>query len=213
VGRLEELRSFEKITAPFSGVITARNTDIGALIDSGSAGGTRTELFHIAQADKLRVYVNVPEAYSQEMKPGIVAQLTLNEFAGRSFDAKLVRTAQAFDNATRTLLVEFEVNNPKGELLSGSYAQIHLKLAGAASAFLLPVNTLIFRSEGLRVAALSDGQHVEMKPITIGRDYGSQVEVVAGLKGNEAIVVNPPDSLVAGQAVRVAQPQAEGQKR
>jgi RND family efflux transporter MFP subunit len=206
------LRSFEKITAPFSGVITARNTDVGALIDSGSAGGTRTELFHIAQADKLRVYANVPEAYSQATKPGMIAELTLTEFPGRKFDAKLVRTANAFDNATRTLLVEFEVNNPKGELLSGSYSQIHLKLAGPASAFLLPVNTLIFRTEGLQVAALSDGQHVEMKPITIGRDYGSQVEVVAGLQGNESVIVNPPDSLVAGQAVRVAQPPAEGEK-
>jgi RND family efflux transporter MFP subunit len=213
VGRLEELQSFEKITAPFSGVITARNTDVGALIESGSAGGTRTELFHIAQADKLRVYANVPEAYSQATKPGLIAELTLAEFPGRSFPAKLVRTAHAFDNATRTLLVEFEVNNPKGELLSGSYAQIHLKLPGAASGFLLPVNTLIFRSEGLRVAALEDGQHVVMKPITIGRDYGAQVEVVAGLEGKESIIVNPPDSLVAGQTVRVAQPQPEGQKR
>ena len=146
VKRLEELQSFEKIYAPFDGVITARNTDIGALIDSGSSGGTRTELFHIAQPDKLRVYVNVPEVYSQAAKPGLTAELALSEFPGRLFPGTLVRTAEAIDQSTRTLLVEIRVNNPTGTLLSGAYAEVHLKLPTATSAFILPVNALLFPS-------------------------------------------------------------------
>lgn len=207
VKRLEELQSFEKIYAPFEGVITARNTDIGALIDSGSSGGTRTELFHIAQPDKLRVYVNVPEAYSQAAKPGLTAQLSLSEFPGRLFPGTLIRTANAIDQSTRTLLVEIRVNNPTGTLFSGAYAEVHLKLPNATTAFILPVNALLFRAEGLRVVAVNDN-HTELKPITLGHDFGSEVEVVAGLTGNESIVVNPPDSIVAGEEVRVAQPAA-----
>jgi RND family efflux transporter MFP subunit len=206
VRRLEELQAFEKIYAPFNGVITARNTDIGALIDSGSSGGARTELFHIAQPDKLRVYVNVPEAYSQAAKPGLTADLALSEFPGRRFQGTLVRTAEAIDQSTRTLLVEIRVNNPTGTLLSGAYAEVHLKLPTATSAFILPVNTLLFRSEGLRVAAITDGRHAELKSITLGHDFGSEVEVVAGLTGDESIVINPPDSIVAGEEVRIAQP-------
>jgi len=206
VKRLEQLQSFEKIYAPFTGVITARNTDIGALIDSGSSGGTRTELFHIAQPDRLRVYVNVPQVYSQAAKPGLTADLVLSEFPGRRFPGTLVRTANAIDQTMRTLLVEIAVNNPTGTLLSGAYAEVHLKLPGAASTFTLPVTTLLFRSEGLRVATVVDGQHAELKPITVGRDYGSEIEVVAGLTGDEAIIANPPDSIVSGEEVRVAGP-------
>jgi RND family efflux transporter MFP subunit len=210
VRRLEELQAFEKIYAPFDGVITARNTDIGALIDSGSSGGSRTELFHIAQPDKLRVYVNVPEAYSQAAKPGLTANLVLSEFPGRLFQGTLVRTAEAIDQSTRTLLVEIRVNNPTNTLLSGAYAEVHLKLPTATSALILPVNTLLFRSEGLRVAAITDGKHAELKPITLGHDFGSEVEVVAGLAGDESIVVNPPDSIVSAEEVRIAQPAASG---
>jgi len=213
VKRLEELQSFEKIYAPFDGVITARNTDIGALIDSGSSGGTRTELFHIAQPDKLRVYVSVPQVYSQAMKPGLSADLVLSEFPGRVFPGTLVRTAQAIDQSTRTLLVEIRVNNPTGTLFSGAYAEVHLKLATATSAFILPVNTLLFRSEGLRVAAVTDGKHAELKPITLGHDFGSEVEVVAGLTGDESIIANPPDSLVSGEEVRIAKPAATGESQ
>ncbi len=205
VKRLEELKSFQKIYAPFSGVITARNTDIGALIDSGSSGGVRTELFHIVQPDKLRVYVSVPQIYSQAAKPGLTAELTLSEFPGRPFVGKLVRTANAIDPTSRTLLVEIAVNNPIGQLFTGSYAEVHLKLPTAASAFILPVNTLLFRSEGLRIAAVGDGQHVELRPITLGHDFGSEVEVIAGLNGGENVIVNPPDSLVTGETVRIAQ--------
>ncbi len=213
VKRLEELQSFEKIYAPFNGVITARNTDIGALIDSGSSGGARTELFHIAQPDKLRVYVNVPQVYSQAAKPGLTANLVLSEFPGRVFAGTLVRTAEAIDQSTRTLLVEIRVDNPTGTLFSGAYAEVHLKLPNATSAFILPVNTLLFRSEGLRVAAITDGQHAELKPITLGHDFGSEVEVVAGLTGNESIIVNPPDSLVSGEEVRIAKPAASGESQ
>jgi len=208
VKRLEELQSFEKIYAPFDGVITARNTDIGALIDSGSSGGARTELFHIAQPDKLRVYVNVPEIYSQAAKPGLTAELALSEFPGRLFPGTLVRTAEAIDQSTRTLLVEIRVFNPTGTLLSGAYAEVHLKLPTATSAFIIPVNALLFRSEGLRVAAVTDGHHADLKQITLGHDFGSEVEVIAGLTGNESIIVNPPDSIVAGEEVRIAQPAA-----
>ena len=210
VKRLEELQSFQKIYAPFTGVITTRNTDIGALIDSGASGGTRTELFHIVQPDKLRAYVNVPEAYSQACKPGLTADLTLAEFPGRRFPGKLVRTASAIDTNTRTLLVEIDVDNPTGTLLSGAYAEVHLKLPGANSSLILPVNALLFRSEGLRVATVPDGQHAELKPVTLGHDFGSEVEVVAGLNGDETVIVNPPDSLISGQAVRIVQTPSSG---
>jgi RND family efflux transporter MFP subunit len=205
VRRLEELQSFQRIYAPFAGVITARNTDVGALINSGSTGGNGNELFHIAQPDKLRVYVSVPQVYSQAAKPGITADLTLAEFPGRRFEGKLVRTANAIDPTSRTLLVEIAVNNPTGQLFTGSYAEVHFKLPTPASSLILPVNALLFRSEGLRVAVVGQGQKVELKQITIGHDFGSEVEVVAGLDGNESVIVNPPDSVVDGEAVRIAQ--------
>jgi len=205
VSRLEQVQSFEKIYAPFDGVITARNTDIGALIDSGSSGGQRTELFHISQPSKLRVYVTVPQAYSQAAKPGLTADLTLSEFPGRRFPGKLVRTANAIDQATRTLLVEILVDNPTGTLFTGAYAEVHLKLPTAVSSLLVPANSLIFRSEGLQVATVRDEHHAELKRITVGHDFGTEVEVVGGLTGNEAVIVNPPDSLVSGQTVRISQ--------
>jgi len=207
VKRLEELQAFEKIYAPFNGVISARNTDIGALIDSGSSGGSRTELFHIVQPDKLRVYVSVPQVYSQAAKPGQEADLVLPEFPGRVFPGTLVRTAQAIDQNTRTLLVEIRVDNPTGTLFSGAYAEVHLKLPNATSAFILPVNTLLFRAEGLRVAAVNNG-HAELRPVTLGHDFGSEVEVLAGLNGDDTIIANPPDSLVSGEEVRIAKPAA-----
>jgi RND family efflux transporter MFP subunit len=205
VKRLEELQSFQRIYAPFTGVITARNTDIGALINSGSTSGTGNELFHIAQPDKLRVYVSVPQVYSQAAKPGLNADLTLAEFPGRRFQGKLVRTANAIDPTSRTLLVEIAVDNPTGQLFTGSYAEVHFKLPTPASSLILPVNTLLFRSEGLRVATVGPDQHVALKAITIGHDFGSEVEVVAGLDGNENVILNPPDSVVEGETVRISQ--------
>ena len=205
VKRLEDLQSFEKIYAPFDGVITARNTDIGALIDSGS-GSLAKELFHIAAIRTLRVYVNVPQIYSRSAVPGVQADLTLAEFPGRRFQGRLVRTADAIDQASRTLLTEIDVDNAAGELLPGAYAEVHFKLASGASTFTLPVNTLLFRSEGLQVGVLRDGRAV-LVPIVLGRDFGTEVEVVSGLDGSEWVITNPPDSLVSGGEVRIA-PQA-----
>ena len=201
VKRLEQLKGFGKITAPFGGVVTARNTDVGALIDSGS---NAKELFHVAAVHRLRVYVNVPQVYSRAARPGIKADLTLTEFPGRSFTGTLARTAQSIDIASRTLLTEIEVENPKGELLPGSYAEVHLKLASEASTFKLPVNAVIFRTEGVRVAVVGPDGKVALLPVTLGRDYGNSLEVVSGLAGTERIIINASDSIEAGQAVNVA---------
>ena len=198
------LVSFEKVYAPFDGVITARNTDIGDLINSGSSTAAKTDLFHIAQPGKLRVYVNVPEEYSQGIKTGTTADLSLAEFPGRKFQGKLVRTAEAINMTTRTLLVEIDVDNPSGTLLTGSYAEVHLAVPTQASTFLIPVNTLLFRTEGLRVGILKDGK-VALTAVTPGHDFGNQIEIVAGLKQDDQIIVNPPDSVVSGQQVQIVQ--------
>ena len=204
VKQLQALQSFEKIYAPFDGIITARNTDIGDLINSGSSTTARTDLFHISQPDKLRVYVNVPEEYSQGIKVGMTADLSLAEFPGRTFQGKLVRTAEAINMTTRTLLIEIEVDNPTGTLLTGSYAEVHLKVATHASTLLLPVNTLLFRSEGLRAGVVKDGK-VVLTAVTPGRDFGNQIEIVSGLKPDDQVIINPPDSLVSGQQVQIVQ--------
>ena len=203
VRRLEEMLSFQKIYAPFDGIITARNTDIGALIDSGSSGGASRELFHIAAVDKLRVYVNVPQVYSPQIKEGLHADLTLTEYPGRRFDGTLVRNSGAIDNATRTLLTEIDVNNSRGELKPGSYVEVHLKLPSSVTTFTVPVNTLIFKSAGMQVATLKDGKTINLISIVPGRDSGTEIEVVSGLKGDEAVVVNPPESLTDGETVRL----------
>ncbi len=201
VKRLEQMHAFGKITSPFDGVVTARNTDVGALIDSGS---NAKELFHVASVRRLRVFVNVPELYSRAAHPGMLADLTLDEFPGRRFAATLARTAESIDVASRSLLTEFDVDNPKGELLPGSYAQVHLKLATETSTFKLPVNALIFRTEGLQVATVIGGTRVALTPVTLGRDFGTSVEVITGLAGNEQVIVNPPDSIQTGQTIRIA---------
>ncbi len=204
VDQYTALVSFEKIYAPFDGIVTARNTDIGDLINSGSGGGAKTDLFHIAQPGKLRVYVNVPEEYSQGIKVGMTADLNLAEFPGRKFRGKLVRTADAITVTTRTLLVEIDVDNPTGTLLTGSYAEVHLAVPTQASTFLLPVNTLLFRSEGLRVGVVKDGK-VALTAVTPGHDFGNQIEIVSGLKPNDQVIINPPDSLITGQQVNIVQ--------
>jgi RND family efflux transporter MFP subunit len=204
VEQYSALVSFEKIYAPFDGVITARNTDIGDLINSGSNSNAKTDLFHIAQPGRLRVYVNVPEEYSQGIKSGMTADLSLAEFPGRKFQGKMVRTAEAINMTTRTLLIEIDVDNPTGTLLSGSYAEVHLAVPTQASTFLLPVNALIFRSEGLRVATVKNGK-VVLSAVTPGHDFGAQIEIVAGLKPDDQVIVNPPDSIVSGQEVQIVQ--------
>jgi len=204
VEQYSALVSFEKVYAPFDGVITARNTDIGDLINSGSGGGVKTDLFHVAQPGTLRVYVNVPEEYSQGIKTGMTADLSLAEFPGRTFQGKLVRTADAINLTTRTLLIEVDVANPAGTLLTGSYAEVHLAVPTHVTTFLLPVNTLLFRSEGLRVGIVKDGK-VVLTPVTPGHDFGDQIEIVSGLKANDQVIINPPDSIISGQGVQIVQ--------
>src|SRR5271169_78251 len=204
VQQYSALVSFEKVYAPFDGVITARNTDIGDLINSGSSSAAKTDLFHIAQPGKLRVYVNVPEEYSRGIKVGMTADLSLAEFPDRKFQGKLVRTADDINLTTRTLLVEIDVNNPTGTLLTGSYAEVHLAVPTQASTFLIPVNTLLFRTEGLRVGIVKDGK-VVLTSVTPGHDFGNQIEIVSGLKSDDQIIINPPDSIVHGQEIQIVQ--------
>jgi RND family efflux transporter MFP subunit len=204
VDQYAALVSFEKIYAPFDGVITARNTDIGDLINSGSNANAKTDLFHIAQPGTLRVYVNVPEEYSRGIKVGMTADLALAEFPGRTFQGKLVRTADAINMTTRTLLIEIDVANPTSTLLTGSYAEVHLKVTTQSSTFIIPVNTLIFRSEGLRVGIVKDGK-VTLTAVTPGHDFGNQIEIVSGLKPDDQVIINPPDSIITGQQVQIVQ--------
>jgi RND family efflux transporter MFP subunit len=208
VRQLEAVKSFEKVYAPYDGVITSRNTDIGDLINSGNTGPT-TQLFQVAQPERLRVYVNVPEAYAKQVKPGLGADLELAESPGRYFHGKLVRTAEAIDYSTRTLLVEIEADNRTGEIFNGAYAQVHFKLPTGSSAFIIPVNCLLFRAQGLQVAVVNNGC-VELRTIKPGHDFGDSIEIVSGLDEAEEVVINPPDSIVAGQAVRVGQPTVIG---
>jgi RND family efflux transporter MFP subunit len=204
VQQYSALVSFEKVYAPFDGVVTARNTDIGDLINSGSNTAAKTDLFHIAQPGKLRVYVNVPEEYSRGVKVGMTADLSLAEFPDRKFQGKLVRTADDINLTTRTLLVEIDVDNPTGTLLTGSYAEVHLAVPTQASTFLLPVNTLLFRTEGLRVGVVKDGK-VALTAVSPGHDFGDQIEIVSGLKSDDHVIINPPDSIVSGQEVQIVQ--------
>ena len=213
VQRYAALVSFEKVYAPFDGIITARNTDIGDLINSGSNTAARTELFHISQTDVFRVYVNVPEEYSQSIKPGETSSdIALAEFPGRRFPGKLVRTADAINMTTRTLLVEVDVLNPQGPLLSGSYAEVHLKIPGQNTTYLLPVNTLIFRTDSLQVGVVKDGK-ITITDVIPGHDFGAEIEIVSGLKADDQVVVNPPDSLITGQTVQIVQATLPGDSK
>jgi RND family efflux transporter MFP subunit len=202
VRRLEQLQGFEKVEAPFDGVITARNVDIGVLINAG-ANAAAQELFHMAAIHRLRVFVAVPEVYSRAARPGSSATLTLEEFPGRSFHGTLVRTANAIDLASRTLLVEVDVDNAGGELLPGSYVFVHLALPKQIASATVPANTLLFRAEGLQVAVVRNGQ-AQLVPVTIGRDYGERVEILSGLQPTDQVIVGPSDSLTSGTRVRIA---------
>jgi RND family efflux transporter MFP subunit len=204
VGRLEELQGYESVYAPFDGVITARNTDIGNLINAG-AGTPTTELFHMTATKTLRIYVAVPETYFPAMHVGATPTVTLEEYPGEVFHGTLVRTNNAINPASRTLLVEVDVDNADGKLLPGAYVFVHLTLPGQTQALTIPSNALLFRSEGLRVAVVRDGK-AELMPIKIGRDYGDRVEVLSGLKATDQVIVNPSDSLIGGTAVRLSKP-------
>jgi RND family efflux transporter MFP subunit len=202
VRRLEETQSFEKVYAPFDGIITARNTDVGALINAGAATIPGRELFHLAAIDTLRVYVSVPEVYSHAAVPGAIATLTLDEFPGHIFRGTLTRHANAIDPISRTLLVEVDVENPAGQLLPGAYISVHLKLPQQIRSVTVPANTLLFRAEGLRAGVVKNN-HVALIPVKIGRDYGDTVEVLSGLQPADQIIVDPSDSLINGAQVQV----------
>ena len=204
VDRLRQLVAFEKVYAPFDGVVTARNTDIGQLIDSGAAGGPPRSLFQMAAINRLRVFISVPQIYSQAATPGLTADLMFAEFPGRRFQGKLVRTSRAIDPVSRTLNVEVDVDNAKGELFPGAYAEVHLKLKdGLRSTLVVPVSALLFRREGLRVAVAKSDNTAELLPITLGRDFGDVAEVTTGLTGEERVITNPPDSIIDGERLNV----------
>jgi RND family efflux transporter MFP subunit len=202
VHRLSELESFKHIYAPFSGVITRRNVDIGTLINAGNGGSTQL-LFTLAQTDPIRVYVSVPESAAPSIQPGLPAHLELTQFPGRKFQGKVVRTAEAIDPTSRTLLTEVDVPNKTGELLPGGYAQVHLDVKVTGARLQVPVNALLFRSEGLRAVVVGADHKLHLQPLTIGRDYGVALEVLQGLQPSDWIVVNPADSLEEGQQVNV----------
>jgi len=214
VHRLEELQSFERIEAPFDGVITARNIDVGQLITS--TGSTVTagsgvvssskEIFDISAVRTLRVYVNVPQVYSPDAKNGVIATLTLPQYPGRKFEGKLVRSSDAVDPTTRTLLAEVDVDNRDGQLLPGSYTEVHLHTVTPAPALIVPVSALILETDGLRVATVDAQNNAHLIPVTSGRDLGATVEILSGLVANQRVITNPPDSLIEGEKVRVVDP-------
>jgi RND family efflux transporter MFP subunit len=206
VARLEQLQSFEKVVAPFDGVVTARNIDVGTLV---AAGGGPRELFHLTSTRNLRIYVSVPETFARLARVEAPVSVTFDAFPGEKFPGKVVRNANAIDSASRTLNVEVDLDNEKGDILPGAYGFVHFSLAGANRSLIIPANTLLFRSEGLRVAVLRDGK-AELTPITIGRDYGDKVEVLSGLKAEDQVVLDPSDSLISGTPVHVAEQKKGG---
>ena len=202
VARLRELESFKRVVAPFSGVITARNTDIGALINAGQSAGT--ELFRIADTHKLRIYVQVPESYAAATRPGLDAELRFSEQPNKTFTAKTVRTSNALDPTLRTLQVELELDNANREVFPGAYAEVHFKLPASAQSLRLPANTVLFRAAGLQVATIDGQKHVKLKSIVQGRDFGSTIEILSGLEPDEVVILNPSDSLTDGVLVRIS---------
>ena len=221
VRRLEELQSFERIEAPFDGVITARNLDIGQLITTagstvtpgaGTVSGTK-EVFDISAIRTLRVFINVPQVYAPDAKNGVTATLTVPQYPGRSFHGKLVRSSDAMDPATRTLLAEVDVENRSGELLPGSYTEVHLSVSSAVPALIVPVSALILEPDGLHVGVVDSTNHAHIVRVTPGRDSGATMEILGGLEAGQPVIVNPPDSLTDGELVRVVTPESDHQGR
>jgi RND family efflux transporter MFP subunit len=217
VHRLEELQSFERIVAPFDGVITARNLDIGQLVTpagstttpgSGTISGSK-EIFDLSAIGTLRVFINVPQIYAPDAKNGVTATLTLPQYPGRIFHGRLVRSSGAVDPATRTLLAEVDVDNRSGELLPGSYAEVHLNVSTNVPALIVPVSALILEPDGLHVATVDATNHAHIVLVTEGRDSGSTMEILSGLAPGQSVIANPPDSLTDGELVRVVSPDAE----
>src|SRR5580658_3317837 len=203
VRRLEQLEGFKDVYAPFTGVLTRRNVDPGALINAGS-GTVGTELFRMARVDPLRVYTSVPQAYAPFIKIGAKTAVTLQEFPGQKFVATVARTAESIDPATRTLLTEVDVPNKDGRLLPGSFGEVHFAVGNNVNKVTVPVNTMLFRADGPEVAVIGPGGKVQLRRINIGRDYGTSLEILGGVASTDQIVVNPPDSLEDGQPVNVA---------
>jgi len=206
------MESFKHVYAPFSGVLTKRNIDVGALINAGNMGSDK-ELFDVAQVDPLRVYFSVPQTYSPFIHIGMKAFLEQREYADQRFEGKVVRTSEVIDPSTRTLLTEIDVPNPEGKILPGSYAQVHFAAKIDAPRLTIPINTLLFRPEGPRAAVVDAENKVHLRAVTIGRDYGSSVEAVGGLQPSDQVIVNPADSLEEGQIVKVAAPKTATQKQ
>ncbi len=204
VARLQELESFKRVLAPFDGIVTQRNTDIGALINAGQSAGNA--LFRVADVHRLRIYVSVPQPYASSIHTGLTAELELADHPGRRYQAVVANSAQALDANSRTLQVELQIDNAKGELLPGSYAQVYFTLTGADNTLRIPVNTVLFRTDGLRVAVLDEQHRVHLQSITQGRDFGTEIEVLSGLTANDVLVANPPDSISDGVQVRLAPP-------
>ncbi|MEI7437816.1 MAG: efflux RND transporter periplasmic adaptor subunit, partial [bacterium] len=200
VRRLEELQLFASVTAPFAGIITVRAVDVGDLIVNG--GGR--ELFRLAQTDKLRIYVRVPQTQARTITPGQSAELLIPEWPGRVFTGKVARTAGAIAPDSRTLLTELDVDNSRGEILSGSFGQVFFSDAKGASSLMLPGNTLLFRAEGPQVGVVQPGGKVELRNVKMGRDFGATVEILDGISANDRVILNPSDSLVSGAVVRIA---------
>jgi multidrug efflux system membrane fusion protein len=211
VRRLEQLEGFKDVYAPFSGVLTRRNVDPGALINAG-AGAAGRELFDLARVDPLRVYTSVPQAYAPFIKVGAKTTITLQEFPGQKFLATVARTAEAIDPATRTLLTEVDVPNKDGRLLPGSFGEVHFAVGSGVNKVTIPVNAMLFRAEGPRVAVIGPDGKVQLRPINIGRDYGTTLEILGGVSPTDQIVINPADSLEEGQQVNVVQPPATQQQ-
>jgi RND family efflux transporter MFP subunit len=209
VQRLRELSGFEKIVAPFDGVVTARNTDIGQLISAGE--NTGPALFRVADMRRLRLYVRVPQTYAAAMKPGLQAEVLFPDRPGQTYTATLDSTSNAIDAATRTLLAQLVVDNKKSELLPGAYTEVHFKLPAGATgeSYKLPANVLLFRGDGLHVGVVGPGNKVVLKPVSVGRDYGSDIEVTQGLDANDNVILSPPDSLTDGVVVRVVTPKPD----
>ena len=201
VARLRELESFKRVTAPFDGTVVARNTDIGALINAGQG----TELFRVADTRKLRIYAQVPQPYAASTKPGLAANLVFAEHPGTSYPAKIARTANAIDPTSRTLQVELEIDNGKGELLPGAYTEVHFKLPPNAESLRLPPTVILFRAAGLEVATVGADNRVTLKKIVQGRDFGSSIEVLAGVTVGDNIIMNPPDSITDGAQVHIVE--------
>jgi RND family efflux transporter MFP subunit len=210
VKRLEDMESFKRVYAPFSGVITQRNVDVGNLINAGNGGAATKEMFDLSQIDPMRVFVSVPQSYGPSIQEGMRACLTLSEIPGRTFCGRVARTANAIDPATRTLLTEVDVPNPSGVLLPGAYAQVHFDAKLSGKRLTLPINALLFRPEGTMAAVVGPDHHLILKKITIGRDLGNTVEVLQGIEPEDSVVINPPDSLEQGQQVNIARENAAG---